>query len=175
MNKFFRGITKELGVNITAFDVPYERIEQNLSLDLKKCRSKSTILEHITKVERQFPHLKKKQLKEKFSNEELRKKLSIILPDLEKNCDSRLKHLLKSNGPFCKIVVKKTHKHHLKKAKGVYFFYNKKTLEPLYIGVAKGSYTRLMSYFSITPSNCMYNGQGTTVRINILINEIKIF
>ena len=63
MNKFFREITKELGVNITAFDVPYERIEQNLSLDLKKCRSKSTILEHITKVERQFPHLKKKQLK----------------------------------------------------------------------------------------------------------------
>jgi len=54
MNKFFREITKELGVNITAFDVPYERIEQNLSLDLKKCRSKSTILEHITKVERQF-------------------------------------------------------------------------------------------------------------------------
>jgi len=28
-----------------------------------------------------------------------------------------------------------------------------------------------MDYFSITPGNCMYNGQGTSVRINNLINK----
>ena len=165
MEKTFKEITKELGVEITAFDVPYERIKQNLPLDLNNCKSKSTILEHITKGKN------KKKIEEKFSTAELQEKLSMIIPTLEKNSDSRLKYLLKWNGPFCKIVVEKKHKHLLKKAKGVYCFYNKKTLEPLYFGKAGKSYKRFMDYFSITPGNCMYNGQGTSVRINNLINK----
>ena len=102
---------------------------------------------------------------------ELQEKLSIILPYLEKTSDYRLQYLLKSNGLFCKIVVKKEYKHILKNAKGVYCFYDKNTLEPLYFGKAGKSYKRFMDYFSITPGNCMYNGQGTSVRINNLINK----
>jgi hypothetical protein len=170
MKKTFKEITKDLGVDITAFDIPYERIEQNLRLDLNNCKSKSTILEHITKGKKK-PSKEVEKISSIFSTSELQEKLSIILPALEKNSDSRLKYLLKWNGPFCKIVVEKKHKHLLKKAKGVYCFYNKKTLEPLYFGKAGKSYKRFMDYFSITPGNCMYNGQGTSVRINNLINK----
>ena len=163
-----REITKELKLDIKAFDVPYDRIEPNLRLDLNNCRSKSSILEHIAKLKNKK---NKKNIEENFSTVELQEKLSIILPYLEKTSDYRLQYLLKSNGLFCKIVVKKEYKHILKKAKGVYCFYDKNTLEPLYFGKAGKSYMRFMDYFSITPGNCMYNGQGTSVRINNLINK----
>ena len=163
-----REITKDLKLDIKAFDVPYERIEPNLLLDLNNCRSKSSILEHIAKLKNKK---NKKNIEENFSTVELNKKLSVILPYLEKTSDYRLQYLLKSNGLFCKIVVKKEYKHILKNAKGVYCFYDKNTLEPLYFGKAGKSYKRFMDYFSITPGNCMYNGQGTSVRINNLINK----
>ena len=80
--------------------------------------------------------------------------------------------MLKFQGPFCKVEILKTHKHLLRKEKGIYLFYNKKTFEPLYVGLTTTlGYKRFMSYFSITTGNCMYNGQGTTVRVNYCINE----
>tara|TARA_B110000459_G_C16477997_1_gene432878 strand:+ start:158 stop:811 length:654 start_codon:yes stop_codon:yes gene_type:complete len=164
-----REITKDLKLDIKAFDVPYERIEPNLRLDLNNCRSKSSILEHIAKLKNKK---NKKNIEENFSTVELNEKLSIILPYLEKNSDSRLNLLLKFQGPFCKVEILKTHKHLLRKEKGIYLFYNKKTLEPLYVGLTTTlGYKRFMSYFSITTGNCMYNGQGTTVRVNHCINE----
>ena len=164
-----REITKELKLDIKAFDVPYERIEPNLLLDLNNCRSKSSILEHIAKLKNKK---NKKNIEENFSTVELNEKLSIILPYLEKNSDSRLNLLLKFQGPFCKVEILKTYKHLLRKEKGIYLFYNKKTLEPLYVGLTTTlGYKRFMSYFSITTGNCMYNGQGTTVRVNHCINE----
>ena len=164
-----REITKELKLDIKAFDVPYERIEPNLRLDLNNCRSKSSILEHIAKLKNKK---NKKNIEENFSTVELNEKLSIILPYLEKNSDSRLNLLLKFQGPFCKVEILKTYKHLLRKEKGIYLFYNKKTLEPLYVGLTTTlGYKRFMSYFSITTGNCMYNGQGTTVRVNHCINE----
>ena len=45
-----REITKDLKLDIKAFDVPYERIETNLPLDLNNCRSKSSVFEHIAKL-----------------------------------------------------------------------------------------------------------------------------
>ena len=168
MKKTFKEITKDLGVKITAFNIPYERIETDLRLDLNKYKSKSSILQHITKVGNKK---QKENIEEEFSTLELHEKLNVILPALEKNRDPRLKYLLKWNGPFCKIIVEKTHKRLIKKAKGVYCFYNKKTFEPLYFGKAAKSYTRFMDYFSITTAKCMYNGQGTSVRINNLINK----
>jgi hypothetical protein len=164
-----REITKELKLDVKAFDVPYERIEPNLRLDFNNCRSKSSILEHIAKLKNKK---NKKNIEENFSTVELNEKLSIILPYLEKNSDSRLNLLLKFQGPFCKVEILKTHKHLLRKEKGIYLFYNKKTLEPLYVGLTTTlGYKRFMSYFSITTGNCMYNGQGTTVRVNYCINE----
>ena len=164
-----REITKELKLDIKAFDVPYERIEPNLRLDLNNCRSKSSILEHISKLKNKK---NKKNIEENFSTVELNEKLSIILPYLEKNSDSRLNLLLKFQGPFCKVEILKTYKHLLRKEKGIYLFYNKKTFEPLYVGLTTTiGYKRFMSYFSITTGNCMYNGQGTTVRVNYCINE----
>ena len=164
-----REITKELKLDIKAFDVPYERIELNLRLDLNNCRSKSSILEHISKLKNKK---NKKNIEENFSTVELNEKLSIILPYLEKNSDSRLNLLLKFQGPFCKVEILKTYKHLLRKEKGIYLFYNKKTFEPLYVGLTTTiGYKRFMSYFSITTGNCMYNGQGTTVRVNYCINE----
>jgi hypothetical protein len=164
-----REITKDLKLDIKAFDVPYERIEPNLRLDLNNCRSKSSILEHIAKLKNKK---NKKNIEENFSTVELNEKLSIILPYLEKNSDSRLNLLLKFQGPFCKVEILKTHKHLLRKEKGIYLFYNKKTFEPLYVGLTTTlGYKRFMSYFSITTGNCMYNGQGTTVRVNHCINE----
>jgi hypothetical protein len=164
-----REITKDLKLDIKAFDVPYERIEPNLRLDLNNCRSKSSILEHIAKLKNKK---NKKNIEENFSTVELNEKLSIILPYLEKNSDSRLNLLLKFQGPFCKVEILKTHKHLLRKEKGIYLFYNKKTFEPLYVGLTTTlGYKRFMSYFSITTGNCMYNGQGTTVRVNYCINE----
>ena len=164
-----REITKDLKLDIKAFDVPYERIEPNLRLDLNNCRSKSSILEHIAKLKNKK---NKKNIEENFSTVELNEKLSIILPYLEKNSDSRLNLLLKFQGPFCKVEILKTYKHLLRKEKGIYLFYNKKTLEPLYVGLTTTlGYKRFMSYFSITTGNCMYNGQGTTVRVNYCINE----
>ena len=164
-----REITKELKLDIKAFDVPYERIEPNLRLDLNNCRSKSSILEHIAKLKNKK---NKKNIEENFSTVELNEKLSIILPYLEKNSDSRLNLLLKFQGPFCKVEILKTYKHLLRKEKGIYLFYNKKTFEPLYVGLTTTlGYKRFMSYFSITTGNCMYNGQGTTVRVNHCINE----
>ena len=164
-----REITKELKLDIKAFDVPYERIEPNLRLDLNNCRSKSSILEHIAKLKNKK---NKKNIEENFSTVELNEKLSIILPYLEKNSDSRLNLLLKFQGPFCKVEILKTHKHLLRKEKGIYLFYNKKTFEPLYVGLTTTlGYKRFMSYFSITTGNCMYNGQVTTVRVNYCINE----
>ena len=164
-----REITKELKLDIKAFDIPYERIELNLRLDLNNCRSKSSILEHISKLKNKK---NKKNIEENFSTVELNEKLSIILPYLEKNSDSRLNLLLKFQGPFCKVEILKTYKHLLRKEKGIYLFYNKKTFEPLYVGLTTTiGYKRFMSYFSITTGNCMYNGQGTTVRVNYCINE----
>ena len=164
-----REITKELKLDIKAFDIPYERIEPNLLLDLNRYNSKSTISEHISKVD--WNHPKKKEIEKQFAKE-LQEKLCVILPYLEKNSDSRLNLLLKFQGPFCKVEILKTYKHLLRKEKGIYLFYNKKTLEPLYIGLTTTlGYKRFMSYFSITTGNCMYNGQGTTVRVNHCINE----
>jgi len=140
-----------------------------LRLDLNNCRSKSSILEHIAKLKNKK---NKKNIEENFSTVELNEKLSIILPYLEKNSDSRLNLLLKFQGPFCKVEILKTHKHLLRKEKGIYLFYNKKTFEPLYVGLTTTlGYKRFMSYFSITTGNCMYNGQVTTVRVNYCINE----
>lgn len=164
-----REITKDLKLDIKAFDVPYERIETNLPLDLNNCRSKSSVLEHIAKLKNKKIE---KNIEENFSTVELNEKLSIILPYLEKNSDPRLNLLLKFQGPFCKVEILKTHKHLLRKEKGIYLFYNKKTFEPLYVGLTTTlGYKRFMSYFSITTGNCMYNGQGTTVRVNYCINE----
>ena len=164
-----REITKDLKLDIKAFDVPYERIETNLPLDLNNCRSKSSVLEHVAKLKNKK---NKKNIEENFSTVELNEKLSIILPCLEKNSDPRLNLLLKFQGPFCKVEILKRHKHLLRKEKGIYLFYNKKTFEPLYVGLTTTlGYKRFMSYFSITTGNCMYNGQGTTVRVNYCINE----
>jgi len=81
MKKIFKEITKDLGVEIAAFDVPYERIEPNLRLDLNNCKSKSSILEHITKGKNKK---NKKNIEENFSTAELQEKLSIILPVLSR-------------------------------------------------------------------------------------------
>ena len=51
-----REITKELKLDIKAFDIPYERIEPNLLLDLNRYNSKSTISEHISKVDWNYPY-----------------------------------------------------------------------------------------------------------------------
>ena len=51
----FKEISKDLGVKITTFDIPYERIKQNIRLDLNNCKSKSTILEHITEGKNKPP------------------------------------------------------------------------------------------------------------------------
>ena len=172
MKKMFKEISKDLGVKITTFDIPYERIKQNIRLDLNNCKSKSTILEHITEGKNKPPKKIEKQILKEFKKEELQQKLSDILPILDINNDPRLKYLLKDGiGPYCKIVVAKKHKQYLNKSKGVYCFYNKKTFKPLYFGTAGTSYKRLMQYFSITPGNCMFNGQGTSVRINKIINN----
>jgi hypothetical protein len=176
MDKYLklREVSQELfskiEIEYPIYNIPIESIKLNVYLNFKNNNSKTTLNQKMTKY-----GTKKLNaiISEKFNNKEIESTYIDLIRILDLKNDPRFIFLVKptGKGPYCIINIESGFKKILSSTSGVYFFYDIKTLDPLYFGEAKTSFNRLKNYLKITPGKIQISGQGTSVRINSIINE----